>query len=142
MVVVIPYLWQWEAEGGYDSGAKLRPCVVVDAADLEVGQRIVVCPVTHKPNFRDPFVEIPKGYLHDAGLDGRGCYVIPSEVNVFEYPAKGTAITMSLRGRLPDGFMMILQREMERYRKAKFFSEVDRDRIAREIVRDHYERRR
>lgn len=132
MVIEFPYMWQVEAEDG-DDNPKKRPCVVMAAVQTPSGLRISVVPVSHTVQF-EAHVEVPKNFLHQAGLDGQHSYVITEEMNVFDWPPKSADLSVRTVGVVPEGFFNRLQTEIARLRAQGYVDEVDRDALAQEVI--------
>lgn len=133
-VVGFSYLWSWEAEAGHDRGLKRRPCLIVQVEAQADGARVRLVPISHRPITKMPSIEIPKGYLREAGLDGLGCYVIPGEVNTAPWPSAARDFELLPKGRLPGGFLSTVQGVLLKQHEAGKLVEVDRGRLARDIV--------
>ena len=141
-VVGFSYLWSWEAAAGHDRGLKRRPCLIVQTKCEPDGARLRLVPISHRPITKMPSMEIPKGYLGDAGLDGLGCYVIPAEVNVVRWPSTARDVQLLPKGRLPSGFVASVQQALLHQDALNRLIEVDRERLARDIVESYRERER
>lgn len=133
-VVVYGYLWSWEAEAGHDRALKRRPCLIVSVEEAPSRLRVRLVPISHRPVTNRPSVEIPQIYLREAGLDGGGCYAIPSEVNVVPWPSRARDCALLPRGQLPGGFLREVQGALLETNERKELVEVDREKLAREIV--------
>ena len=133
-VVAFGFLWSWEAERGHDRGLKRRPCLVLHTHEQESGLLVRLVPVSHRPVSKQPSIEIPKAYLHGAGLDGLGCFVIPSEVNSIAWPSRAYDRQLLPKGKLPGGFLETVQRGVVDCDRVNQLNEVDRERLSREIV--------
>lgn len=136
-VVGFSYLWSWEAEAGHDRGLKRRPCLIVQIEPLDEGLRVRLVPISHRPISKMPAIEIPKGFLREAGLDGLGCYVIPGEVNTAPWPNTARDFQLLPKGRLPGGFLSTVQGLLVKLHQAGRLVEVDRERLARDIVESY-----
>lgn len=141
-VVGFSYLWSWEAEAGHDRGLKRRPCLIVQVEAEADGARVRLVPISHRPITKMPAIEIPKGYLRDAGLDGLGCYVIPGEVNTMRWPSTARDFQLLPKGRLPGGFLATVQEALLKQHDVSKLVEVDREQLARDIVQSYRERER
>lgn len=136
-VVGFSYLWSWEAEAGHDRGLKRRPCVIVRAEPQTYGLLLRLVPISHRPITNMPSIEIPSGYLQDAGLDGLGCYVIPGEVNTAPWPTSARDFQLLPKGRVPGGFLATVQQALVKQNETGKLVEVDRERLARDIVESY-----
>lgn len=141
-VVGFSYLWSWEAEAGHDRGLKRRPCLIVQVEAQGDRSRVRLVPISHRPITNMPSIEIPKAYLRDAGLDGLGCYVIPSEVNVVRWPSTARDFQLLPKGQMPGGFLGSVQATLLNLFEANRLLEVDREKLARDIVESYRERER
>lgn len=99
-------------------------------------------PVSHRPVTKMPSIEIPSGFLRGGGLDGRGCYVIPSEVNTMEWPSRAWDHQLLPKGTLPWGFVREVQAALVKLNAAGALKEVDREGLAREVVEKYRSRDR
>lgn len=140
MVVEFAYLWSWEVDHGHDSALKPRPCVVVGVQSLADGYRVSVVPITHKPRTDQHYIEVAKGHLLEAGLDGRGCYIVPGDLNTFEWPPRSQDLAARLKGRLPEGFFQRVKVEILKARAGHHMRLVDRDELARDIIESYRKR--
>ena len=88
LVISYTYLWHSEYEDGREDGVKHRPCVIVIAANDQIGKKLVtVVPVTHTPPRRsEEAVEIPAATKQRLGLDDARSWAVVSEVNDFIWP--------------------------------------------------------
>ena len=81
-VLAYGYLWSHESDTGRDDPVKERPCVVV----LSVGEGdhplVTVAPITSRPPVRAGAIALSPGAV---GL-GRASWIIPWELNVFQWP--------------------------------------------------------
>lgn len=141
-VVGFSYLWSWEASSGHDRGLKRRPCLIVHAEGGPDTLRVRLVPISHRPITNMPSIEIPKAYLRLAGLDGLGCYVIPSEVNAVRWPSRARDFQLLPKGQLPSGFLLSVQRTLVKQTDVNKLVEVDRERLARDIVESYRGRER
>lgn len=131
LIVAFRYLWADEHAAGHDQALKLRPCLVVAVEPLARGQRVTLMAVTHYPQM-NKFVEVPKGYLREAGLDGHGQYVVTGEVNVVRWPSRNVR---AILGRVPEGFMKEVKEAVAR--DADTLRVVDHEEMGREVVRSY-----
>lgn len=141
-VVGFSYLWSWEVEAGHDLGRKRRPCLIVQVEAQGRDAVVRLVPISHRPITNMPSIEIPKGYLAGAGLDGLGCYVIPSEVNCIGWPSSARDHHLLLKGQVPGGFLGMVQTALVRHHEMNKLIEVDREKLARDIVESYRERER
>lgn len=141
-VVGFGYLWSWEAEAGHDRARKRRPCLIVNVEEAPSLLRVRLVPVSHRPVTNKPSIEIPKGYLAAAGLDGLGCYVIPSDVNTVAWPSRAWDHQLLPKGRVPDAFLRQVQGALLALNEEKRMSEVDREELGREIIEAYRGRER
>lgn len=133
-MVGFSYLWSWEAEAGHDRGLKRRPCLIAQVEIQGDGALVRLVPISHRPITNMPSLEIPKGFLREAGLDGLGCYVIPSEVNSIRWPSTAADRQLLPKGQLPSGFFSTVQAALLKQFELGKLAEVDREQLSREIV--------
>lgn len=131
------FLWSWEAEAGHDRGLKRRPCLIVNVEHTPSLARVRMAPISHRPVTKMPSIEIPSGFLRGAGLDGQGCYLIPSEINTVEWPSRAWDRQFLPKGQLPWGFVREVQRVLVTLDARGVLKEVDREGIARDIVESY-----
>lgn len=141
-VVGFGYLWSWEAEAGHDRALKRRPCLIVNVEETPSLLAVRLVPISHRPITKQPFIEIPKGYLQGAGLDGLGCYVIPSEVNTVAWPSRAWDRQLMPKGQVPAAFLHQVQQSLVGLDARNSLVEVDREKLAREIVEAYRDRER
>ena len=133
-MVAFGFLWSWEALEGHDRGLKRRPCLVLHVQEMDLGLSVQLVPISHRPVTKQPSLEIPKAYLRGAGLDGLGCFVIPSEVNSISWPSRAYDRQLLPKGRVPSGFLGTVQRQTLECSQRNVLNEVDREGISREIL--------
>lgn len=85
MVISYSYLWQDQANAGWEEGLKDRPCVIVLALQELVGERVVlVAPITHTPPRDDnDAVELPDATKARLGMDEQRSWIVTTELNRF-----------------------------------------------------------
>jgi hypothetical protein len=136
-IVTFRYLWAAEDTKGHDLGRKSRPCLVVQAR----GGSVMVAALTHHPQDHPRYIEIPKGFIRDAGLTATGpCYVVINEVNVFRWPMREGEYLKTI-GFVPGRFLSQAQRLFDECHARKGVHMVDFDAMSREIVRAYKHRR-
>lgn len=89
LVISYSYLWHFQHQAGQEEGQKVRPCVIVVAAErTDDGATIVtVLPITHtKPRAPSSGVEIPMRVKRHLALDEEPSWIIISEGNKFVWP--------------------------------------------------------
>ena len=88
LVIGYSYLWQDQARTGREEGAKDRPCVIVLAAQRQLGGLVVhVTPITHtRPALQADGVELPPGTKARLGLDDQTSWIVTTELNCFTWP--------------------------------------------------------
>ena len=94
------------------------------------GCLLTVVPFTHEPQYHQSYLEMPKGFLQLAGLDGHGQYVVTNEVNLFRW-AEGNA--PHVIGHVPAGFFEQVQADLMKL--GKEVRKVDHLAMAEDIVR-------
>jgi hypothetical protein len=88
LVISYAYLWAREHGGGFEEGAKNRPCAIVAARQMIEGRIVVtVVPITHSPPLDEgDAVEIPQALKAHLGLDGLRSWIVVRETNDFLWP--------------------------------------------------------
>jgi hypothetical protein len=88
LVIRYSYLWRSEAQQGWESGMKDRPCAVVLAMARESGGlRVYVAPITHRPpTAGQSALQLPPLTKARLGLDDEQSWIITSELNAFLWP--------------------------------------------------------
>lgn len=141
-VVGFGYLWSWEADAGHDRGRKRRPCLIAQVSEHDSGTVVRLVPISHRPVTKKPSIEIPQGFLRGAGLDGLGCYVIPSDVNTVAWPSRAWDKQLLPKGQLPSGFVVTVQKALLLLHQRNELEEVDREKMDVDIVAAYRERDR
>ncbi len=81
-VLAYGYLWSHESDNGRDDPVKERPCVVVLAVGEGEHPLITLAPITCRDPGRPDAIGLSAGAL---GL-GRPSWIVPWELNVFQWP--------------------------------------------------------
>ena len=88
LVIAYAYLWHHEHLSGHEEGRKVRPSVIVLAAQGEDDTtEVTVLPITHRaPSAPAWAVEIPPPVKRHLGLDDARSWVVVAEGNEFIWP--------------------------------------------------------
>lgn len=89
LVIPYAYLWRHEQRRGQDEGRKVRPCVILLAAQDPTGgaPRVTVAPITHTPPADGAeAIEMPPRVKRVLGLDNDRSWIVLDEVNQFAWP--------------------------------------------------------
>lgn len=88
LVICYEFLWGYEEDAGYETGAKKRPCAIVVTSETERGQvSVTVAPITHsEPRDEDEAIQIPPRVKDHLGLDSETSWVILNQLNQFVWP--------------------------------------------------------
>jgi hypothetical protein len=89
LVIRYAFLWSHERRAGADEATKDRPCAIVVATprDLNMGIRVIVAPITHRPpDVPADSIEIAVAISRNLGLDGDRHWLRLDELNRFIWP--------------------------------------------------------
>lgn len=122
-VIRYAYLWHREAQSGQEEGVKDRPCAIILSVGSEVGQRVIVLPITHTPPLTpEDGVVIPAQVKQRLGLDPLPSWILVTEGNQFFWPGPdlrptGSGLNSAILGFLPAAlFRTVRDRFVERWK--------------------------
>lgn len=125
LVIRYDYLWHNEAHAGRRDGAKVRPCAIIIARQInENGPTVLVAPITHSPPLSHQVaIEIPQLVKKHLGLDSDRSWIIASEVNAVAWNDPGIVPVSKIKwcyGFLPRGMVKALSDGLlERFRNSE-----------------------
>jgi hypothetical protein len=104
-VIRYAYLWSHEHDAGREDGAKDRPSAVVALLrNVEGRDEVVVLPITSAPPTDGAAaVPLPTATRTRLGLQSEPCWVVVSEMNIFEWPGPDLRPTESGTGSVVYG---------------------------------------
>ena len=108
LVIPYAYLWRHEHRKGQEEGRKVRPSVIVLAAQSPKGgaPRETVAPITHTPPAKDgEAIELPPRVKEALGLDDDRSWIVLDEVNQFAWPGYDIRPVPGSKDRFTYGFI-------------------------------------